>query len=327
MKVAYVGREITKGAANLLPILNALPKEVEWKLFCSKSNLGAASLFAKHRRELAKYDVIHVNTSLYGGFTCGIKKPIVCSVHTIQKTEYILDPTFRNKLGISFEAATIKNTSKFLVVSQSIASDLLQQYPNVNKNDVEILHHVAVDSDPSISFSENSHGTAVLASGRLVKRKNFGLFVECAKVCSEWSFVLVGDGPELEWLMVKSIMLPNLFVTKYLPRTDYAHLLSKCFVYVLTSKYEGYPTVVFEAMATGTPVLAYPIPALDDLVVDGKTGLYFSTPEDFAEKLRWLVQNHETYHEIRKNARTHIEAMPTKKEIANKFVKVYEGLL
>ena len=84
---------------------------------------------------------------------------------------------------------------------------------------------------------------------------------------------------------------------------------------------------MFEAMAMGTPVLAYPIPALNNLVVDGTTGLYFSTAQEFAEKLSLLLCNHEMYSEIRKNARSHVELMPTKKQIASKFVEVYEGLL
>lgn len=331
MKVAYIGRDISKGGANLLPILECLPDGVEWKLFCSKSDLGATLLFLKHRRELSSFDVIHVNCSLYGALTCGINKPIVCSVHTIQKTECKFDPTFRNRLGIFFESLTIKNTSKFLVVSQFIADDLLRQYPDVDKNDVEVLPHVAVDSDPFISFKkEKSCGVitpdteTVLASGRLVKRKNFGLLVECAKKCPNIAFILVGEGPEFEWL--KNVNLPNLRVTNYLTRKDYIHLLSNSFAYVLTSQYEGYPTVVFEAMACGIPVLSLRIPSVEEMIVDGETGLFFSGVEEFAEKLR-LIQDSELYHEIRKNARAHVESMPTKKEIASKFVEVYEELM
>jgi len=218
---------------------------------------------------------------------------------------------------------------KFLAVSQFIADDLLQQYPNIDKNNIEILPHVAVDSDPFISFKE-TQGTlsqAVLASGRLVKRKNFGLFVKCAKRCPEVTFILVGEGPELKRLEAETVGLPNLAIMNYFTRRDYARLLSNCFVYVLTSLYEGYPTVVFEAMAMGIPVLANPIPALDNIVVDEKSGLYFSSPEEFAEKLRLLIHNPKMYHEIKKNARSHVESMPTKKEIASKFVAVYEELL
>jgi len=290
--------------------------------------LGAALLFFRHKKELEKYDVIHVNTSLYGALTCGIDKPMVCSVHTIQKTEYEFDPTFRNRLGVFFESPTIKNVHKFLAVSQFIADDLLRQYPNVDKNNIEILPHVAVDSDPYISFNEKSQSNGtVLASGRLVKRKNFGLLIECAKTCPNVTFILVGEGPQFEWLTVESVDVPNFYVTDYLSRRDYINLLSNSLVYVLTSKYEGYPTVVFEAMNCGTPVLSTRIPSVEEMIVEGKSGLFFSSPEEFADKLRLLIHNDEMYREIRENARSHVESMPTKKEIASKFVAVYEELL
>lgn len=327
MKVAYIGREITKGGANLLPILHSLPESVEWKMFCSKSDLGAALIPYIYRKELKNYDVLHINTSLYGALAGGVGKPIVSSVHTIQKTEYELDSTIRNQIGVIFEHYTIKKATKFVVVSPHIANDLLRHYPNVDKNKIEILPHVAVDSDPFITFKEKPlHTEIVLASGRLVKRKNFGLLIECAKRCPNISFVLVGEGPELKKLETKSKRLHNFSINAYLPRKDYVNLLSNSLVYILTSKYEGYPTVVFEAMVAGTPVLANPIPALGDMIIDEKTGAYFSSPREFAEKLAMLIDNRELYFSIQRDARNYVETMPTTKEIALKFVQIYEEL-
>lgn len=312
-----------------MPILKNLPEGVEYKMFSSKTDLGAVAIPYIHRKELKNYDVLHINTSLYGGFADLIGKPIVCSVHTIQKTEYKFDSSIENYLGIFFEHQTIKKTDKFITVSPSIADDLLRQYPHVDKNKIEILPHIAVDSDRFISFKEKWFFTeTILASGRLVKRKNFKLFIDCAKRCPSMNFVLIGEGSERKKLIAKSKELPNFLLHKYLSRKEYGDLLSNSLAYVLTSKYEGYPTVVFEAMIAGTPVMAKPIQALNNMLIDGKTGMFFSSPEEFAEKLKMLVRdNRELYFSIQRNARKYVEAMPTTKQIASKLVAVYEELI
>lgn len=46
-------------------------------------------------------------------------------------------------------------------------------------------------------------------------------------------------------------------------------------VLVLPSYSEGRPNVVLEAMAAGLPVIASDIPGVDELVLDGRTGLLF----------------------------------------------------
>jgi glycosyltransferase involved in cell wall biosynthesis len=66
-----------------------------------------------------------------------------------------------------------------------------------------------------------------------------------------------------------------------------ARLYSLAECVVLPSRSEGFPTVVGEALACGTPVIATDVGGISELVVDGQTG-WLCPPEDDAALLRTL---------------------------------------
>ena len=62
-------------------------------------------------------------------------------------------------------------------------------------------------------------------------------------------------------------------------------------VFALSSRYEGLPTVVVEAMICGVPVVATAVNAVPDLVIPGETGLLVppGRPGQLAAAIRYLL--------------------------------------
>jgi glycosyltransferase involved in cell wall biosynthesis len=101
--------------------------------------------------------------------------------------------------------------------------------------------------------------------------------------------VLVGDGPErpaLEQLAAATGRADRVSFTGTLPNRPTPHLLFD--VSVLTSRSEGVPNSLDEAMAAGRPVVATDVGGVRDAVVDDETGLLI--PDGDADALVTALQ-------------------------------------
>jgi phosphatidyl-myo-inositol dimannoside synthase len=87
--------------------------------------------------------------------------------------------------------------------------------------------------------------------GRFVERKGLGLIQELAERTSDWRWVLAGQGP----IDPERWALPNVSVERELRGSSLARLYGAADAVVLPSVGEGFPLVVIEALACGTPAL------------------------------------------------------------------------
>ncbi len=129
--------------------------------------------------------------------------------------------------------------------------------------------------------------------GRITAQKDPGYFVEVVRrVVRERPaarFVWVGDG-ELRPILDEAARtgLP-IAVTGWLAPAEVEGRLRGWSVFLLTSRYEGMPFAILEALALGVPVVARDVVGNRDALRDGVTGsLFGSAAEAAAAVLRYL---------------------------------------
>jgi glycosyltransferase involved in cell wall biosynthesis len=118
----------------------------------------------------------------------------------------------------------------------------------------------------------------IVAAGRLSRRKGFDrLFTAWAQIAHEfpdWQLVVFGHGPErgrLTRLIDDLRIAGSASLGGNSPRLP--EELAKASLFVMTSRREGFPMVLLEAMSVGVPVVAYDCPTGPrDIVSQGVDG-------------------------------------------------------
>jgi glycosyltransferase involved in cell wall biosynthesis len=155
----------------------------------------------------------------------------------------------------------------------------------------------------------------LVAVGRLKAPKDFSTLVRAVAVLSPESFddvLIVGEGPdrpELERAL--SFRGLDRRIRLLGERADVPALLADADVFVLSSRSEGLPLSVLEAMAAGLPVVASDVGGVHELVVGGETGLLVrpGDPDELAAALRALLADRELRRRLGDAGRARAEAL------------------
>lgn len=122
--------------------------------------------------------------------------------------------------------------------------------------------------------------------------------------------LLVGDGPlrESYEALIKELRLEN--IVKLLGyRKDIPNLMALADLALSSSRREGLPVNVMEAMAAGLPLIVTDVRGNRDLVRDGENGyvVEIDKPECFADAIRWLYNSEDLRRDFGKRSLELIE--------------------
>jgi glycosyltransferase involved in cell wall biosynthesis len=136
-------------------------------------------------------------------------------------------------------------------------------------------------------------------------------------------------GMQLVTVGKDSLTLPNIPVHEmgYMANmADMAALYAACDATIVPSLQDNLPNVVLESLACGTPVAAFNIGGLPDMVIDGQTGFLAqdTTPTALAQALEAVLTH---AHALRPQARAFAEAAFSEQAVASAYLRLYQTAL
>jgi glycosyltransferase involved in cell wall biosynthesis len=169
-------------------------------------------------------------------------------------------------------------------VGDAVAKDLAENVPGIEKELRTIHNPVVTDdlaercaADPPYRWFEDGGPPIVIGCGRLEPQKDFATLLRAfALVLEEIDarLVIAGGGPERRSLEALAASLGIDASTAFLGRIDDPFAaMARSGVLVLSSRWEGMPNVVIEALACGCPVVATDAPGGSrEALLDGELG-------------------------------------------------------
>jgi glycosyltransferase involved in cell wall biosynthesis len=165
-----------------------------------------------------------------------------------------------------------------IVQTDRTARKVKELYPRLRS--VIVIPNPLPDAIVSIyRQQENKSRKVLLSVGRLSQEKqlskSIAVFSALAEEFPDWDFHIYGDGPLNDALSVqiKSLYLDNRIFLKGLVSNPWA-VMAAADVFVMTSKFEGFPNALLEAMGVGLPCVVFDCPSGPrEVTFDGRDAL------------------------------------------------------
>ncbi len=228
--------------------------------------------------------------------------------------------------------ANSRAVADFAIDQESADPGLFRMIPNGLNADAFVSDRDVRQIRKRYRIPFHTHVVGMVANFSPVK--DHKLFVEIAAILvkkrADVHFVLVGNGP------LRDTVRTAIEKKKLLDRfkgistiSELADLYRVMSVSVLTSHVEGFPNVILESMAAGTPVVAAKVGGIPELIEDGVTGSLISTrsPNDFAEAVDAILSDTERSAAMAERAQARVHTEFGTAQLVERHTKLYAELL
>ena len=279
-----------------------------------------------------KPDILHLHSSKAGALgrvaarLCKI--PAVFTAHGWAFTE---GASLKQKLlSIPAEAIVARLGGHIITVSR-YDYELALRYRVASAKQMTVVHNGIPDVDCRADPSMRSVPRIVMVA-RFSPPKDHALLLKALSHLrhESWQLDLVGDGPLLASVSRLANELGLGERVRFLgARSDIPGILAGSDVFVLTSRYEGFPISILEAMRAGLPVVASDVGGVSEAVLDGETGFLIGRGDRKAlhDRLKTLLVNPQLRGRMGKEGRRRYEQLFTLDRMVNKTLRVYEHVL
>ena len=257
-----------------------------------------------------KFDVIHCNTPIGGvlGRICGRKFGVPKIIYQAHGFHFYKGAPLLNwLLYYPVEKWLARYTDALITINLEDYELAERKMKLRNGGKVYYVPGVGVDSSQykvradlrekkRAELGLNTDDVALISVGDLIQRKNYATAIRAVAEGKNdrLHYFICGEGPEENALRS---LAEQLHVTRQIHflgfRTDIKELLAASDIFLFTTKQEGLPRSLMEAMASGLPCIASKIRGNTDLL-ENTDGGFLCNPSDaseFAEKIKLLADN------------------------------------
>jgi len=235
-------------------------------------HINAFIIAIKISKECKQYSVIHAHTLFPDGLSACIasaitKTPFVVTVHG---SEVML---IDNKPVNKIIAGVIAKRAKAVISVSEKMKIKLERISGAHINAVVVRNGIKT------MFNMTDESKTFLFVGKLTDIKDPGILIDAfAKFnidVNEFNLVLVGGGElkrEMEEKIFNTGLKEKVHFAGFVDRERIGEYYSKAHSLIISSKSEGFPTVIFEAMSAGLPIISFDVGGVKEVVEEGKTG-------------------------------------------------------
>ncbi len=243
-----------------------------------------------------QYDIIHCNTPIGGVLgrvvakRCGVDC-VIYQAHGFHfykgasKLNWLLYYPIEKRLARHTDALITINREDFALAKSRLKlrnSGPVYYVPGVGIDTSQFDTAPASREAKRAELGLKETDTVLISMGDLIRRKNYDASIRAVAEAknSHLQYYICGKGPEEEPLKA---LARNLGVAEQVHflgfRSDIKELLAAADIFLFTTKQEGLPRSMMEAMAAGLPCVVSDIRGNVDLISDGEGG-YTCPPDD-----------------------------------------------
>ena len=192
-----------------------------------------------------------------------------------------------------------KVTSKSILIMNGISSDSLKPYEAiVPRNETPVVGMV----------------------GRALFQKNPTLFNSIAERLPDIHFEWIGDGT-----MRDQLKSPNIHIVGWGPREEALEYVANSDIYIMTSRWEGMPLSLLEAMYLGKPCVVTNVVGNRDVISNDKNGYVCNDIDEFIEKIQYLADHPEVRKRLGEQGHLDVENIYNSRVMAHHFTEAYNA--
>lgn len=249
------------------------------------------------------------------------KTKIVHTVHNVATKEVTKIRRCFRKMFL------LKGNVLYVAISNIIQDTICNEY-NLHRNNVPIVFN-GINMENCIIKRKYDPNNIILNIGRFSEQKNqlflLEIFSDVLKKYPNYTLKIIGNGPLENELILKAEELnisKNVSIEKN--KSSCYEDLNYADLYVMTSKWEGFPMTLIEAMGTGLPIISSNVGGIPDMLDNEKEAVLLELNKNkFVNEIIDMIKYKEKREKLGRNALNKSKRFSSE-IMAEQYIKIYE---